>query len=108
MDTSRRALLSSTGEGIPQVWERIEQFYRDLQPAGVIDHRRRQQMLDWLADVLQEELRRRFYRDPKVAAQLPELKASLLRGEITVAQAAETLLTVHQTNILEPRNRPAS
>src|SRR5579859_5921447 len=29
-----------TGEGIPQLWERIEQFYREFEPAGVIAKRR--------------------------------------------------------------------
>ena len=37
-----------TGEGIPQVWQRMEQFFRELEPKGVIAKRRQQQTVDWL------------------------------------------------------------
>ena len=38
----REAALCSarTGEGVPEAWERIEQFYRELEPKGVIARRR--------------------------------------------------------------------
>lgn len=85
-----------TGDGIPQIWEKIGQFYRELEPKGVIAQRRRQQLLDWLSDVVHEELRRRFYRNPHVAEQLNGIRAAVLRGETTVAQAADQLLAAFQ------------
>jgi LAO/AO transport system kinase len=81
-----------TGEGIPQVWERIEKFYGDLEPGGVIAKRRQQQSVDWLADLIRDELLRRFDRHPGVQARLPGLRESLLRGEITAVAAARLLL----------------
>jgi LAO/AO transport system kinase len=84
-----------TGEGVPQAWEVVERFYRELEPAGAIARRRRQQVLDWLGDLLHEELRRRFYQDPKVIACLGEVQPALLRGEITVLRAARSLLAAH-------------
>jgi LAO/AO transport system kinase len=85
-----------TGEGVPEIWEQIERFYRDLESKGVIAERRRQQTLDWLADLIQDELRRRFDRDPRVLALLPAVREALLHGDTTVAQAAETLLRAHE------------
>src|SRR4029079_13787371 len=52
-----------TGEGVTPLWETIERFYRELEPKGTIAQRRRQQMLDWLSDLIADELRRRFYRN---------------------------------------------
>ena len=84
-----------TGEGVPELWERIERFYRELEPKGVVAYRRRQQALDWLSDLVHDELRRRFERDPRVIAQLPGLQQALLRGETTAVRAARALLAAH-------------
>ena len=90
------ALCSAlTGEGVPEIWERIELFYRELTPRGEIARRREEQTLDWLADHLREELRRRFYADARVQEKLPRLQQALLRGEVTVVRAAAQLLALH-------------
>jgi len=84
-----------TGEGVARMWERVEQFYQELEPKGVIAERRHQQALDWLTDLVHDELRRRFHRDPRVLALLPEVRAALLRGETTAVCAARALLEAH-------------
>jgi LAO/AO transport system kinase len=84
-----------TGEGIPAAWDMIQRFYRELEPAGVLTRRRKQQTLDWLASLIQEELQRRFYQDPRVRARLPELEAALVQGQTTPVRAAHELLAVH-------------
>jgi len=87
------ALCSArTGEGIPQVWQRIEQFYRELEPKGVIAQLRQQQASEWLTDLIHDELQRRFDRHPRVQARFPAVRESLLRGEITPFSAAHALL----------------
>lgn len=91
-----------TGEGIPQLWERIEQFFRDLEPKGVISRRRQQQSLEWLSDLVHEELRRRFYRDPLIKERLPAVQSALLRGEITAVSAARELVALHRHNQKAP------
>jgi LAO/AO transport system kinase len=84
-----------TGEGVPEVWQTIERFYRELEPKGIIARRRQQQALDWLADLIQDELRRKFYQDPRVTEQLAATQGALLRGELTPVQAAKRLLSAH-------------
>jgi LAO/AO transport system kinase len=85
-----------TGEGIPEIWERVEKFYGKLEPLGVIARRRQDQSLAWLNDLIQDELKRRFYRDASVKARLPFVQQALLRGEITAVRAAAALLAAHQ------------
>jgi LAO/AO transport system kinase len=96
-DWKTEAALCSglTGEGVPEAWGRIEQFYRELEGKGIISRRRQQQALDWLTDLIQDELRRRFYQDPRVAGRLAETQGALLRGELTAVQAARKLLAAH-------------
>ncbi|MGA2248464.1 MAG: methylmalonyl Co-A mutase-associated GTPase MeaB [Verrucomicrobiota bacterium] len=91
-----------TGEGIPEIWERVEQFYAKLEPKGVIALRRQEQSLTWLKDLIQDELKRRFYRDTRVKARLPVIQQALLRGEITAVRAAESLLAAHQESSPDP------
>lgn len=81
-----------TGEGVPEIWERVEKFYAALEPKGVIACRRREQSLTWLNDLIQEELKRRFYNDQRVKSRLPAIQQELLRGEITAVRAAAALL----------------
>jgi len=85
-----------TGEGIPEIWERIEKFYAVLAPKGVITRRRQEQSLDWLAALIEDELQRRFYHDPRVKARLADVRQAVMRGDITAVRAAESLLAVHE------------
>ena len=55
----------------------IERFYRELEPKGVISKRRQEQMLDWLADLVGEGLRRRFYDDPRVQGTNAQIAAGI-------------------------------
>ena len=85
-----------TGEGIPEIWDRIEKFYAAMEPKGVIARRRQEQSLTWLSDLIQDELKRRFYFDPRVQSRLPDIRKALMRGEITAVRAAESLLAAHE------------
>jgi LAO/AO transport system kinase len=81
-----------SGEGIPETWELIQRFYHQMEPAGVIAKRRQEQSLEWLTNLIHDELLRRFYHDPKVKAQLASLQQALLRGDTTAVRAARELL----------------
>ncbi len=85
-----------TGAGIPEIWECVEKFYGALEPKGVIARRRQEQSLSWLNDLIQDELKRRFYHDLRVKTRLPEVQQALMRGEITAVRAAESLLAAHE------------
>ncbi len=89
------ALASAlTGEGIPALWDAIQRFYRELEPRGTITRRRQQQLLEWLSDLVQDELHRLFFQNARVRAQLPVLQEALLSGEITAVRAARELLAL--------------
>jgi len=85
-----------TGEGVAPAWQCIEEFYRELEPKGIIGRGRQQQALDWLSDLIQDELQRGFYQDRRVADHLAATQKALLRGELTAVQAARRLLDAHR------------
>lgn len=92
---STPAFLSSaiTGEGIEEFWNTLDQYYEKLGASGHIAARRRRQTLDWLHQMVREELESRFYGIPGVASARAEAETALMRGEITAPQAARMLLT---------------
>jgi LAO/AO transport system kinase len=95
-----------TGDGIPQAWEVIERFYREL--GSVIKERRQGQLLDWMSDLIHAELRRRFQQDPQVAQRLPAIRQALLRGETTAVRAAQELLQTYDRHAGQASNQPAT
>ncbi len=103
--TTQVGLCSAqTGLGIAEAWQRIETFYHELGPKGAIAERRRQQMLDWLKDLVREELQRNFYDDPRVEQALPAMRHAVLQGAITAPQAAAALLATHAGQAPELKN----
>jgi LAO/AO transport system kinase len=85
-----------TGQGVPELWERVERFYAELGPRGTIARRRQEQSLSWMDSLIQDELKQRFYDDPRVLSVLPMLRDKLMSGEITAVRAAAQLLDLHQ------------
>ena len=95
--TTEVALCSGlTGQGIPEAWLLIQKFYGQLEPAGTIAKRRQQQALEWLSNLLHDELLRRFYHHPTVKARLAVLQQQLLSGSTTAYQAAQELLDAYR------------
>ena len=95
---------AATGEGVASAWQRIESFYQQLQPQGIIASRRRLQLLEWLAESVQDALHQRFYHNPRVQAELPAVKDAILRGELTVPGATQTLLAAETGTLFQTTN----
>ena len=80
------------GQGVDAIWKHIEKFYAQLGPCGGIEQRRQQQSLAWLTDLIDDELKRRFYSNPCVSARLEQSQRDLMAGQITAVNAARLLL----------------
>ncbi|HPC82788.1 MAG TPA: methylmalonyl Co-A mutase-associated GTPase MeaB [Thermoanaerobaculaceae bacterium] len=90
---SRAVCASSlTGEGIPEIWQMIEEFRSTAEASGAFDRRRREQERDWLHALIEQQLLERFRANPKVARTLPELEAAVMDGRLPATSAAQRLL----------------
>ena len=81
-----------TGEGIPALWEKVEEFRAQTLASGVFAHRRTAQLLAWFRGLVDEHLRNLFYAHPSVAGRLAALEQEVVAGTITVAAAARELV----------------
>jgi LAO/AO transport system kinase len=88
------ALLASamTGEGIPDVWKQVEEFFRTARMGGVLDQRRRSQSIAWMHSIIGEALLSRFYSTPQVKARQAEIERDVAEGKMPVVAAAFELL----------------
>lgn len=89
-------LLASalTGDGLPDVWQTIQEHRHQLDASGVIEQKRAQQAERWLYSAIDEGLRQRFYGHPAVCAALSDLVVAVRAGQRTPHSAALALLAL--------------
>lgn len=81
-----------TGEGIAEIWEVIESFSKQTQEGGVFQERRRNQSLNWLNELVLEQLKTSFYEDPQIQLIRGDIEKQVSEGILPVTSAAERLL----------------
>ena len=84
-----------TGEGLSELWERVEDHRRALTASGGWDEQRRAQQLSWMWSTVEDRLVAAMRVDPAVHEVLAEAERSVLDGETTPAAAAEHLVQIH-------------
>ena len=84
-----------TGEGLSELWERVEDHRRALTSSGAWDEQRRAQQLSWMWSTVEDRLVGAMRADPAVHEVLAEAERSVLDGKTTPATAAEHLVQIH-------------
>ena len=84
-----------TGEGLSELWERVEDHRRALTASGGWDEQRRAQQLSWMWSTVEDRLVAAMRADPAVHEVLAEAERSVLDGEATPVAAAEHLVQIH-------------
>lgn len=78
--------------GIAEAWELVERFRDTGATAGFFAERRRTQALDWLREMLEQELWRAFLHNPSVTNAWPQVEQDVLDGKLSAAAAVQHLL----------------
>ena len=84
-----------TGEGLSELWERVENHRSALTASGAWDKQRRSQQLSWMWSTVEDRLVAAMRAAPTVQEVLAEAERSVLDGETTPAAAAEHLVQIH-------------
>lgn len=80
------------GEGIEEIWDKINEFLNDMKNQGFIEKNRQQQSLFWLHESIKQELNRLFAQSPFVNASLQRLENEVLTQKKAVSQATQELI----------------
>lgn len=79
-------------EGVDAVWQTVLDHRQRMQASGEFEIRRKGQALDWLQALVDEGLRERFLRHPRIREHLPRYRQEVARGEMPPTVAAGKLL----------------
>lgn len=85
---------SLTGEGIPEMWAVIEDFFKTVKGNGVFERRRREQVLRWVNDMAEEHLHRLIDENATIAAARTRIEADVADGKLPPTQAAKEIIDV--------------
>jgi LAO/AO transport system kinase len=102
--TSRAYTCSSlTGEGIPEMWNVIEEFFKNVRASGLLQRRRREQVLTWVDDMTKEHLQRLIDENQTIAGEKTRIENLVSNGKITPTQAARDIIDVMERELFRPR-----
>jgi LAO/AO transport system kinase len=85
-----------TGEGIAEIWGKIQLFVESAMTAGVFKRRRQAQERDWMRALVESHLIEKFYANSEIQRLLPILDKAVASGEMPATAAAQKLLEVFQ------------
>ena len=86
---------SLDGTGIAEAWQVIEQFCALTQQSGFFQEHRRRQTLDWMRDMLSQELWHDFTHNPGTVAQWANVERDVLTGKLSATIAVKQLLNAY-------------
>ena len=79
-------------EGVDLIWETVLEHRQKMRASGEFDIKRRGQALDWLHALVDDGLKERFMRHPKIRQHLPRYQRDVARGDTSPTVAAQELL----------------
>jgi LAO/AO transport system kinase len=80
-------------EGVTELWDMILKFEKVTKESGVFEERRKKQAKQWLYSMISDQLHFRFFQQPQVKSELPNLEKAVMEGELTVTAAIEELFS---------------
>jgi LAO/AO transport system kinase len=84
-----------TLDGLEGIWKAILDHRQKLTAAGELAEKRRLQSIDWMWSLVEDGLKDRFFQDPHIKAQLPQILSAVESGVKSPAVAALELLSLH-------------
>jgi LAO/AO transport system kinase len=83
-------------ETLQELWATVESFVEAGKASGVLQQRRRQQSIDWMRAMIEEELHHRFFRDPQIQKLLPALQRAVEAQSLPAATAVRRIMAAFQ------------
>jgi LAO/AO transport system kinase len=84
--------------GIEEIWQTVRVHRARLTASGELEHKRRNQAIDWMWSLVEEGLKERFYKNPEVKKQLSKIARDVEIGATAPTRAAGELLYLLDKN----------
>jgi len=80
------------GDGLDEVWEKLEEFRLKSKEHGYWTQHRQSQATNWMKETLEQQLLQLFYDDPQIQDRWEEVQSEVKAGTRSPIEAAESLL----------------
>ena len=80
------------GEGIEDIWNVILRFKSERMTSGTFQEKRKEQALNWMHDMILEQVKTLFFEHPNIVEEIPHLERKVVQGELPVTKAVEMLM----------------
>lgn len=84
-----------TRDGVPRLWSVVEEHHQHLRNSGMLEAMRREQVKQWMEDMLHHEMAARFAKHPVVRERLPGIERDVLEGRLSSFRAVGMLLDLY-------------
>lgn len=85
-------LSGLNNEGLDEMWQKILDHKDIMTKAGAFVERRQRQAVQWMHDMLEDQLRNAFLNNSKVAERIPLLEREVSAGSLTATKAVTELI----------------
>lgn len=79
-------------ETLEELWGIISEFHDFTRESGAFEERRKQQAIDWMHAMIEEELRNRFLRSEKIRQRLPGIEQQVAESILPAATAVRRIM----------------
>ncbi|MBU0763438.1 MAG: methylmalonyl Co-A mutase-associated GTPase MeaB, partial [Bacteroidetes bacterium] len=83
---------SLNNQGITELWENMNEYFRFVTDNGYLIKRRSQQALYWMKEAIRNNLHDHFYNSPTVQKQIRQAEKDVANGKVNPFTAANRLL----------------
>ena len=97
-ETPVKTCSALSGEGIEDAWHMINKYIELTKSSQIFEQRRKEQSVEWVYRLIEEELRNDFYNNENVKTILPGIKEDLFNGNILAIEAVKILLSTFSNN----------
>jgi len=91
--TTCSALIPET---LTKLWDTVEKFTSAARQSGAFEARRKHQSIEWMHAMIEEELRHRFFRNPRVKRMLPGIEQQVAAQILPAATAVRRVMEVFE------------
>lgn len=84
--------------GIKEIWDMVDRYIDFTTKNGYFQHRRNEQSKYWMYETINEQLKSRFYNNPKVQEELKIYEKQVLDSQISSFVAAQKILEKYLKN----------
>ena len=93
-EVTKCSALENTG--IDEIWEMIGAYVDATKENGYFQKNRKQQARHWMFESIENQLKQRFYSDPKIKEAMQKTEEEVLNGKISSFRAAQKMLDLYE------------